>query len=115
MIGTLDVSGDHRGQQPHTLALVRMSAQMIENHLFREQFPGLLLLHFHARQEFIGTLCEGIVAFSPDGRFVSGNRSGLFQLGLTLPELCRSKRSIRSSICRCTWQCRARATTVSSG
>jgi transcriptional regulator of acetoin/glycerol metabolism len=87
LIGALDVSGDHRGHQPHTLALVRMSAQMIENHLFREQFPGLLLLHFHARPEFIGTLCEGIVAFSPDGRFVSGNRSGLFQLGLTLPEL----------------------------
>jgi transcriptional regulator of acetoin/glycerol metabolism len=87
LIGALDVSGDHRGHQPHTLALVRMSAQMIENHLFREQFPGLLLLHFHARAEFIGTLCEGIVAFAPDGRFLSGNRSGLFQLGLTLPEL----------------------------
>lgn len=87
LIGALDVSGDHRGHQPHTLALVRMSAQMIENHLFREQFPGLLLLHFHARPEFIGTLCEGIVAFAPDGRFVSGNRSGLFQLGLTLPDL----------------------------
>ncbi|MFO1206891.1 MAG: sigma-54-dependent Fis family transcriptional regulator [Burkholderiales bacterium] len=87
VIGTLDVSGDHRGDQPHTLALVRMSAQMIENHLFREQFPGLLLLHFHARPEFIGTLCEGIVAFAPDGKFVSANRSGLFQLGLGLPEL----------------------------
>ena len=88
LIGTLDVSGDHRGRQPHTLALVRMSAQMIENHLLREQFPGLLLLYFHARPEFIGTLCEGIAAFSPDGRFVSANRSGLFQLGLTLSELC---------------------------
>ena len=87
LIGALDVSGDHRGHQPHTLALVRMSAQMIENHLFREQFAGSLLLHFHARPEFIGTLCEGIVAFSPDGHFVSGNRSGLFQLGLSLPEL----------------------------
>ncbi len=87
LIGALDVSGDHRGHQPHTLALVRMSAQMIENHLFRERFSGLLLLHFHARPEFIGTLCEGIAAFSPDGHLVSGNRSGLFQLGLTLPEL----------------------------
>ncbi|MBL8528616.1 MAG: sigma-54-dependent Fis family transcriptional regulator [Burkholderiales bacterium] len=87
VIGALDVSSDHRGHQPHTLALVRMSAQMIENHLFREQFPGLLLVHFHARPEFIGTLCEGIVAFTPDGRFVSGNRSGVFQLGSTLLEL----------------------------
>jgi transcriptional regulator of acetoin/glycerol metabolism len=87
LIGALDVSGDHRGHQPHTLALVRMSAQMIENHLFREQFTGTLLLCFHARSEFVGTLCEGIAAFSPDGHFVSGNRSGLFQLGLTLSEL----------------------------
>jgi len=87
MIGALDVSGDRRGHHPHTLALVRMSAQMIENHLFREQVPGNLLLCFHARPELIGTPCEGLAAFSADGRFVSGNRSGLFQLGLSMSEL----------------------------
>ena len=34
IIGALDVTGDHRSYHQHTLALVRMSAQMIENQMF---------------------------------------------------------------------------------
>ncbi|HSF47429.1 MAG TPA: sigma-54-dependent Fis family transcriptional regulator [Burkholderiales bacterium] len=86
-IGVLDVSGDHRIYQPHTLALVRMSAQMIENRLFREEFPNSVVLHFHSRPEFVGTLCEGMVVFYQDGLLVSANRSGLLQLGMGLEEL----------------------------
>jgi transcriptional regulator of acetoin/glycerol metabolism len=87
IIGAFDVSGDHRSYQPHTLALVRMSAQMIENRLFREEFPNCVLLHFHSRPEFIGTLCEGIAVFSQDGLFVSANRSGVLQLAMGLEQL----------------------------
>ncbi|WP_316156744.1 sigma-54-dependent Fis family transcriptional regulator [Cupriavidus sp. BIC8F] len=82
LLGALDVSGDHRGFHRHTMALVRMSAQMIENHLFANHFPDALLVRFHARPEFVGTLFEGMAAFSPDGAFLAANRSGLFQLGL---------------------------------
>lgn len=87
LIGVLDVSGDYRSFQQHTLALVRMSVQMIENRLFREQYPECALLRFHSRPEFIGTLCEGIAVFSEDGRVLSANRSALFQLGMDLPRL----------------------------
>lgn len=80
--GALDVSGDRRSFSPHTLALVNMSVQMIENHLFSHTFADLALLRFHARPEFLGTLVEGLAAFSPDGRVISVNRSGCFQLGL---------------------------------
>jgi transcriptional regulator of acetoin/glycerol metabolism len=86
-IGALDVSGDTRGFHKHTLALVRMSAQMIENHLFSNQFADALRVHFHARAEFIGTLFEGLAAFAPDGTFLSANRSALFQFGQALPAL----------------------------
>jgi transcriptional regulator of acetoin/glycerol metabolism len=88
-IGALDVSGDTRGFHKHTLALVRMSAQMIENHLFSNQFADAIRVHFHARAEFIGTLFEGLAAFAPDGVFLSANRSALFQFGQPLAELQR--------------------------
>ncbi|MFM0606189.1 sigma-54-dependent Fis family transcriptional regulator [Paraburkholderia sediminicola] len=88
-IGALDVSGDTRGFHKHTLALVRMSAQMIENHLFSNQFVDAIRIHFHARAEFIGTLYEGLAAFAPDGTFLSANRSALFQFGQPLADLVR--------------------------
>jgi len=82
-IGVLDVSGDYRQPQEHTMALVRMSAQMIENRLFSAEFAHDVTLHFHSRPEFIGTLWEGIAVFSPTGRLIALNKSGMTQLGVT--------------------------------
>ena len=82
VIGVLDISGDHRQPQEHTMALVRMSAQMIENRLFNVHFTREITLHFHTRPEFIGTLWEGIAVFSQEGRLLAVNRSGAFQLGV---------------------------------
>jgi transcriptional regulator of acetoin/glycerol metabolism len=87
VIGVLDVSGDRRSYHKHTMALVRMSALMIENQLFAATFEHAIVLRFHARPEFIGTLVEGIAAFSQGGRFLAANRNGLFQLGLSYPAL----------------------------
>ena len=87
VVGVLDVSGDQRSFHKHTMALVRMSALMIENQLFSATFEDAITLHFHARPEFIGTLMEGIASFTPGGRFLSANRNGLFQLGLSFAAL----------------------------
>jgi transcriptional regulator of acetoin/glycerol metabolism len=87
VIGALDVTGDHRSFHQHTLALVRMSAQMIENHMFADIFPKAIRIHFHTRSEFLGTLVEGIAVFSPEGRFISANRSAQFQIGLPFAAL----------------------------
>ena len=87
IVGALDVTGDHRSYHQHTLALVRMSAQMIENHMFAGSFPKAVRLHFHSRPEFLGTLVEGIAAFTPEGRFLSANRSAQFQLGMSFGAL----------------------------
>ncbi|HSH96660.1 MAG: sigma-54-dependent Fis family transcriptional regulator [Methylophilaceae bacterium] len=81
LLGTLDVSNDSLIPQQHTLALVKMAAQMIENRLFSASCQGDIALHFHARPEFIGTLWEGIAVFNGDGRLLAINRSGQFQLG----------------------------------
>ena len=87
VIGVLDISGDYRQPQEHTMALVRMSAQMIENRLFSAHFTREVALHFHSRPEFIGTLWEGIAIFSEEGRLLAVNRSGAFQLGLKKHQL----------------------------
>jgi sigma-54 dependent transcriptional regulator, acetoin dehydrogenase operon transcriptional activator AcoR len=87
VLGVLDVSGDQRSFHQHTMALVRMSAQMIENQLFVNSFQQAITLHFNTRPEFIGTLMEGIASFTPSGSFLAANKSGLFQLGLPLAAL----------------------------
>jgi transcriptional regulator of acetoin/glycerol metabolism len=84
LIGVLDVTGDHRSYHQHTMALAKMSVQMIENHLFTDTFRETLQIAFHGRPEFLGTLMEGIAAFTCDGRFLSANRSAQFQLGMSL-------------------------------
>jgi transcriptional regulator of acetoin/glycerol metabolism len=83
VIGALDVTGDYRSYHQHTMALARMSAQMIENHMFADVFPTEVRIHFHARPEFIGTIVEGIAVFTTDGRFLSANRSAQFQFGMS--------------------------------
>ena len=65
ILGVLDVSGDHRGYHQHTMALVKMSARMIENHWLTDDYRNVMRLHFHSRVEFIGTLMEGILAIRP--------------------------------------------------
>jgi transcriptional regulator of acetoin/glycerol metabolism len=87
VIGALDVTGDHRSYHQHTMALARMSAQMIENHMFADVFAKEIIVRFHTRTEFLGTLMEGITVFNPEGRFVTANRSAQFQLGLSVNAL----------------------------
>jgi transcriptional regulator of acetoin/glycerol metabolism len=85
--GVLDVTGDHRGYHRHTMALVQMSACMVENGLFAGAFPDALTLRFHSRPEFIGTLAEGLAVFAEDGRILAANASALAQLGLRRAQL----------------------------
>ncbi len=87
LLGVLDVTGDYRGFHKHTMGLVRMSAQMIENTLFRRIYASQLIVAFHARAEFIGTLMEGLLAFAPDGKVLGANRSACLQLELSRSSL----------------------------
>ncbi len=81
VLGVLDVSGDQRSYHQHTMALVKMSARMIENHWLSDDYRHVMRLHFHNRVDFIGTLKEGILAVTADGRIAGANRSALDQLG----------------------------------
>ena len=83
ILGVLDVTGDRSRFHQHTMALVKMSARMIENHWLTDDYRHVMRLHFHSRVEFIGTLMEGILAISADGKIVGANRGALEHLGLS--------------------------------
>ncbi len=81
MIGVIDVSGEQRSYHPHTLALARMSARLIENQWFADRFRHRLKLHVHAQPAGLGTVQEGVIALDADGRILGANRCALDLLG----------------------------------
>lgn len=87
LTGILDITGDQKSFNHHTMALVRMSVQMIEKRMFASAFSDAVILRFHACPEFLGTLCEGMMAFAEDGALVSANRNACFQFSQTLNQL----------------------------
>ncbi len=70
LLGVIDVSGDNRSRHPHTLGLVGMAARMIENRLVLADRRHQVRLRLHTYPEGIGTVAEGIVAISEEGRIV---------------------------------------------
>ncbi|HEX5486013.1 MAG TPA: sigma 54-interacting transcriptional regulator [Limnobacter sp.] len=86
-LGVLDVTGDYRTYHRHTMGLVRMSAQMIENHLFNSSFQDSIIVQFHQRGEFLGSVVEGAAAFTPSGKFLAANRAAMVQFGMSVNAL----------------------------
>lgn len=83
VLGVLDVSGDQRSYHPHTMALVKMSARMIENQWLQDHCRESMRLHFHYRLGHVGSLVEGIIAVAPDGKVLGANRSALELLNIS--------------------------------
>ncbi|MEY4730125.1 MAG: hypothetical protein RL020_1283, partial [Pseudomonadota bacterium] len=73
MVGILDITGDYRSHQHHTMALVSIAVQMIEARLFAMQFPNEVIVSFHPDAHYLGSLSEGKLAFSASGEFIAGN------------------------------------------
>ncbi|MDE2338478.1 MAG: sigma-54-dependent Fis family transcriptional regulator [Gammaproteobacteria bacterium] len=82
LIAVLDASGESDRAQQHTLVLVNMAAQMIENRLFLHHFRDTFVVRFHSRPELLGTWGEGIIALDANGLISALDRNALFQLGL---------------------------------
>ncbi|MGF6573468.1 Transcriptional regulator of acetoin/glycerol metabolism [Paraburkholderia fungorum] len=86
--GVLDVTSRSKLLQQHSLVLVGMSRQMIENRLLDARYRNANMIHFHSRPEFVGTLHGGKLAVADDSTVLAANRSALFQLGFrSLSEL----------------------------
>jgi sigma-54 dependent transcriptional regulator, acetoin dehydrogenase operon transcriptional activator AcoR len=82
LLGVIDVSGDNRSRHPHTLGLVGMAARMIENRLVIADRHHHIRLRLHAYPEGIGTVAEGIITLSEEGKIIGANRTGLALLRL---------------------------------
>jgi transcriptional regulator of acetoin/glycerol metabolism len=71
----------------HSLALINLAVQTIENQLFAHAFPEGFLLHCHVQHELIGTVFEALLAFDQEGRVLSANRSACRLIGRSHAEL----------------------------
>ena len=85
LLAVLDVSSARhevsRQSQFHTMALVNLSARIIENSYFLRHFEHQWLLRFHLQAESVGLFCEGMLAFDGDGVICAVNQSALNLLG----------------------------------
>ena len=81
LAGVLDVTSRSQLQQQHSLVLVGMSRQMIENRLLDARHTQAHMVHFHSRPEFVNTLHAGKLTIDESGLVLGANRSALFQLG----------------------------------
>jgi transcriptional regulator of acetoin/glycerol metabolism len=85
LLAVLDVSSARqdvsRQSQFHTMALVSLSAKMIERGYFLQRFADQWLLRFHLHAESVGLFSEGLMAFDGQGRVSAINQSALNLLG----------------------------------
>lgn len=85
LLAVLDVSSAReavsRQSQFHTMAMVNLSAKMIESCYFLRHFEQHWLLRFHLQAESVGLFSEGLLAFDGEGRICAVNQSALNLLG----------------------------------
>jgi transcriptional regulator of acetoin/glycerol metabolism len=91
LLAVLDVSSARqdvsRQSQFHTMALVNLSAKMIESCYFLRRFEGQWLLRFHLQAEYVGLFSEGLLAFDGEGRINAVNQSAMNLLGTRRAQL----------------------------
>ncbi len=82
LLGALDISGDHRNHQPHTLGLARMGVRLVERRMFESEYARHAIFAFHPRPEGVGGLQEGLLAVDADGEIVAADRQARALLGI---------------------------------
>ena len=83
LAAVLDITGDYRSHHSHTLALARMAGRNIERQLFLRKHQNELVLQVHRNPSYLGSLFDGRVAFSEDGRFLAAEGAALESLGIS--------------------------------
>ena len=61
----------------HTMALVNMSARLIEKYLFLRHFQDGAVFRFHARPEFVNLQHDGAIALAPDATIVAADETAM--------------------------------------
>lgn len=85
MIAVLDVSSDSFLPPSHTLGMVKMMSQTIENRLILDQFQhGYFQMTFNTGLNNLDSQWAGLLVFDESGRIVCGNRRADNLLGVSL-------------------------------
>jgi transcriptional regulator of acetoin/glycerol metabolism len=84
LIAVLDVSSDSYLPPSHTLGMVKMMSQSVENRLILDLFHGdYFQLTFNTSPENLDSPWAGLLVFDESGRVVSANRRADSLLGIT--------------------------------
>ena len=77
LLAVLDASTvdarDTRSSQAHTMALVNLSAQLIEKCIFLQHHQAATIVRFHTRPELVNLLHDGSLALALDGTIVAAD------------------------------------------
>ncbi len=84
LVAVLDAScvscNDSKASRMHTVALVNLSARLIEKCLFLRRNREHRVLRFHSRPEFVNLLHDGALAIGGDGRVVAADEMAVVLL-----------------------------------
>jgi sigma-54 dependent transcriptional regulator, acetoin dehydrogenase operon transcriptional activator AcoR len=87
LLGALDISSfdcqDSRASQIATSALVAMSARIVEQLHFAQQYRDALIMHFHEQPEFFGLPYESLLAIDNTGRVLAVDGTVTNRLGFS--------------------------------
>ena len=72
---------DPRAGFGHTMALVNMSARLIEKCLFLRHFQHDIVFRFHARPEFVNLQHDGAIALARDATIIAVDETAVHLLG----------------------------------
>ena len=85
LVAVLDASTlnarDPRAGFGHTMALVNMSARLIEKCLFLHHFQHDIVFRFHARPEFVNLQHDGAIALAKDATIIAVDETAIHLLG----------------------------------
>ena len=84
LVAVLDASTlnarDTRASLAHTMALVSLSARLIEKCLFLQHFRQGVVFRFHARPEFVNLQHDGAIALAHDATIIAVDETALWLL-----------------------------------
>jgi transcriptional regulator of acetoin/glycerol metabolism len=80
VVGALDVTTHRDGRHPHTMGLVSLTVELIEQQMFKGRFPRDMVVEFSTRAGSIGAPGSAIMVVREDGTVAAMNRHAFLAL-----------------------------------
>lgn len=83
ILGVLDITGDYRGGNPHTLALINMSVEHIENEMFNHHFHQDVIVELYSAHSQANWFEKNIMVFDFTGNLIAANKCAMNEFNLS--------------------------------